>query len=1492
MKRTILPVLLFIGMSICPMFAQNKAFVNGGEEGFLPIIETMFGAVLEKKELKAYMTTVSAFWNAPETTSEQKQKMLAIADKIAAKKGRPIPDYQNYLRAVMTQANSDQTSESLATWHRGVETLLDQPKVPLRTVSQLLVHSANMVAEGIIYSTQAIQWRAEKPLFHFTFSDSLRAEFSRTRIICLTRRDSIWINGTAGVINLQNGVWCGDKGEVTWEQSGFSPAEINATFGEYRVNMSGTDFEVDDATFYNRNYFSYPLKGKLRHRVTTISNPETATYPRFVSSGERYNIKSIHPNFDYEGGFSQNGAKFLGSGTDSDPAIVSVYRADTLFITAQSLYFALRKDQIQSTNTEITIHLDTGYVYHPGLTFKYLDDIKEVHLIRDGEGLSTSLYFDTYHNVSIDAELIRWKVDAPEIEIRMIAGAADNYAFFESNGYFREEFYNQLQGMDAIHPLQGLLNCANALRSDKFTAHNYARFLGMPESSIRQQIIGLSFHGFVGYNVNTDTIEIRERLRDYLLFRAGRKDYDVIRFKSVTPGNVPNAVFDLRNYDITLNGVSTISISDHQNVAFFPKSEKLLLKRDRNFNFDGSIAAGMLRLYGSSFLFNYQNFRIDMRMIDSLAIRVETTETDYLGRPMLRKVENTVSQLSGFLEIDRNDNKSGKEKYPEYPRLTSTTKSYVYYNSDNIQGGAYDKENFHFTLDPFEIDSVNKLSEKNIAFTGELVSKIFPVIKETLVVREDFSLGFRRKSPPEGYPIYGGKGTFTSILDLSNKGLKGNGTLNYVSSTSNSEDFTFLPDKTVGTANINIAEQKSGVEFPDVQGTASFITFLPNENRLVSASSEEFFTMHNGENRFEGALSVTPQGLEGNGSLHMPKADLVARSMDLAHHTVMADSADFNLLSDNTSQDVNFKTNNLTASLDFEKKEGHFISHDLNNKVEFTENRYISYISEFSWEMVNNNISLGARGSKGNRFVSTHKAQDSLDFIASIAIYDVANRIIRAEEVKNIDVADVSMLLKDGKVTIRKDALMDPLDSVRIMLNDSLHQFYDARVSIESKKMYNASGSYDFVNGDNATKTIKFGEIAVNKEIKTTAKGTILENEMFTFNSHFGYKGDVNITSGVPLLRFHGGAQMMHPCSINGPQYYVRFDSEIDPQNVLIPVGNEVQNYDFDNIFKGFYLNRDSNEVYTSFFEDRRFHSDPLIMSSEGFLHYKDAESAFVLEPEIKMHNPDTIGTVLRYHETGCNVSADGAINLGLDFDHIKMPASGNGTHIRDTGEATFSGIFAFDFMLDPKSVETVVNTIRDADPAKTVNPETTATLQRLKEWTGLPEAVKIGHELTNIEKIKTLPADRQYTMVFDSLTWTWNKAARSYIAEGQANLLWMKDNPVSRKVHVKGKISFSRGGNTFDLYVEAKSGVFFLFSYRPGSMQTRSSLDEYNRNVVELKTEERTIKASGGVRQYVLAQAPDSRLKQVLRFFQTKNAADTEEPSENGDDTPEESEE
>lgn len=1469
--REIFTFLFFVTLFFqVPTYAQNGYFSGKEETAFLKQLEDIFSASANKQTSKAFFKELEQFWNSPETSTETKTSILTVCDKIHEKRGVPFPDYHEYLSTVMAFKSNESLLSSYNEWHNGILTLLNRPRFHMRHAIPLFKLTRGALIDNILFSTSAIQWKSTSEQLTFEFSDSLYITTNSTNLYCASTHDTIYIKNTKGRVNLMSGKWEGEKGLITWEQSGYSPDVVNAQFNDYAINMKRNEVIIDSVMFRNSIYFNYPLKGRIHHKIV---NARSSSYPKFDSYEQLYEIPNIQKNFNYEGGFSQHGSKFLGSGSVEKPAKITIFKNDTLFVTAYSLYFALREDQIVSNNTEITIHLDSGYIYHPAIYFKYMANMRELHLIREGDGMAQSPFFNTYHNVSMEAQLLKWKLDEAVIELGMISGAAQNYASFESVSYFREGFFHKLQGMDAIHPLQGLKNCSNYWEGRPFTAKDYATFLKMPEYQVRHQIMSLAFHGFIKYNVNTDYIEIQDRLHDFLLFRIGKKDYDVIEFKSITPGSMPNATIDLLNYDMQINGVPTVSISDQQNVMFYPKNQNLLLKKNRNFSFDGSIASGMINLFGNGFTFNYEKFRVDLNIIDSMAMRMVTSNTDYLGRPLQQKIHNTISELSGYLEIDRPDNKSGAKRYAEYPRLTSTTNSFVYYDHPQIQNGAYDRENFYFKLDPFEIDSISYLTRENITFTGSFESNIFPTIDETLMVQPDYSLGFSRTLPDEEFPVYNNRAVFAQNINLSNKGLKGNGALIYLTSTAQSKNFTFLPQKTVGNAySFKVEERINGVEYPDVQGDDADIEYLPYDEKLIASVTRKPFSLYKNEASVLGKITVLPNGLEGSGQLNIPNAYLTAPRFDLAHHVVTADSSDFNLINQGDNN-VNFRTRNLLSTIDFETRKGHFTSRDAGSMVEFTDNLYIAYISEFSWEMDNNDIFLGLSGSEGNRFVSTHRRQDSLDFIVPLALYDVEQKKIFAQEVKYVDVADTRMFLADGKITINPTAVLDSLRDVRIFVNDSIHQFHEATVQINGKNDYQAKGKYDFINGASSVKTINFSNIAPDRRKRTVAEGSIKERERFTFNPYFTFKGDVRLNAGDTLLNFKGSTQMLHSCSEIGPQDYVRFESKIDPKEVRIPLAEKKQNSELEDIFTNFFLNRDSNVLYSAFLEPRLFHSDEPVLTADGTLWFNEAENSFEIIQDYKIANPDTTGSYMRLNNNTCAITGEGRLNMGLSLGQVKTFAAGEVAHYRGQNDTIYlNTLFGLDFMLDQASIDMMYYDFLNADLRRTVDTESPENIQRMKEWMGKETAEKVSKELLSTDPLKSLPIEHHHLLTFNNLTWRWDVPSRSYIANCEATLNWMQDKPVSRKVDVKANIVFSRGGNSMNIYIQASKDVFYFFSYRGGIMQTLSSNQLYNNNVQTIDAKSRKMKVGFGEQNYSFILAPDSRMKQLLEIFENNS--------------------
>src|SRR5690606_22586132 len=114
-----------------------------------------------------------------------------------------------------------------------------------------------------------------------------------------------------------------------------------------------------------------------------------------------------------------------------------------------------------------------------------------------------------------------------------------------------------------------------------------------------------------------------ERLFHYIAAKSEKEDYDVLQVVSEI-STKENARLDLVDqvYTLTINGISNIILSDSHNVVLFPQDGTITMKKNRDFDFSGVIRAGRFQFYGSNYQFLYDDFKIEMPLVDSVRIAV------------------------------------------------------------------------------------------------------------------------------------------------------------------------------------------------------------------------------------------------------------------------------------------------------------------------------------------------------------------------------------------------------------------------------------------------------------------------------------------------------------------------------------------------------------------------------------------------------------------------------------------------------------------------------------------------------------------------------------------------------------------------------------------------------------------------------------------------------------------------------------------------------
>jgi len=1477
-------------VSVFTLQAQQLRRFSGDSTKFISELSQLF-SFLSKNDQKIVEKVMIPFlqkWESEQYSPSKKQIIYSVCNKMLKKRMRVFPDFYNYIYALNVFVDSHQPDQYFYDWSEIMESLAETKYS--RHYLKFLEFSIHLFEEDMIYHSASTEWKLITPSYRF-YNDSVpMVEVMPTDIICYSNRDSLTIYQTQGLYYPLETRWYGRGGRIDWRRAGLDPSKVYAVLSVYQIQMKFSKYEADSMLFFNKDYFSAPLPGRLIDKVQADVVEEKATYPRFYSYESLIGIRDVFNNVDYIGGFSMEGRKVIGFGLKNRDAEVIFKRDNLEFLTARSRRFIIRPDRINSGNASITIHHDKDSIYHPGLMMKYFDQTKELSLLKDERVAIISPWFDTWHNIEIYCEALYWKLNEPKINFEAMRGpGSTSKAMFESSNYYSLGRYERLQGIDVFNPLHVIKKYTERRNSREFTLNELIEYWRMPPAQVESQLILLSAQGFLIYDTDDKKAVVKDKLIHYVDASHGKTDYDEIIFSSEMDGE-SNAVLDLDNFDLKLKGVLGIYLSDSQHVYIEPRNHEIILKQNRDFVFSGKIEAGLFDFYASDCSFEYDKFRINLPAIDLLEFYAVSRKIDpKTGRYPMKKVQTALNDLSGFLLIDNPQNKAGLKNYPDYPIFTNKDTAHVNWDKPYIHQGVYDSENFYFDVLPFTMNSLDYIDTDSLQFNGQLVSAgIFPDITEPLKIRPDFSLGFEKQSDATGFPIYGGKGVFVAKVDLSNKGLIGEGQLNYLNSTSVSDNFIFYPDsmKTVAQGFV-IREQMTGIQYPAVTADSVTEFWMPYQDSMSITSTTRDIAMFNHQSLFAGTLGLTPYGVRGAGTMYIEDAEMDSKGFNFQQHTFDAYIANFRI----KSYDINelaISTKNYRTHFDFEERRGEFRSNLGISTMEFPVNRYICSMDRFDWMIDNDEIMLTNEenskytlpdnlslsqlidvGYTGTEFISIHPQQDSLRFFALRARYNIRSNVINAEEVKIIKVADAAIYPDSGIVQIQKNAVMSELTNANIIANTSSrhHNFYDAKVNVLGRKKYMGSGTYDYSDRKGDHQKIFFSRISVDTTGNSVGKGTIPGTSDFMLNPEFAFAGNVEMNAPVRDLTFTGAFKPQTDCMNLGTNW-VKFSAIIDPNNVILPVSDPIKNRNSEKLLLGMAYSNTENMIYPAFFTPRRSFSDTVMISTTGMMTYKVPLTSFRTAPETDPDTPGKSGSVVTLNNFNCQMHSEGKINLSLNSGPLFMETFGSMDYYIIPGSTNFRLGMILDFPFE----EQVMEKIRDQMTATNLpgiqlfNTGFNFILSELIEEDKLEN---LKSELELVGKFRRFPDELDKTMIIADVRMSYDTIRRSFISTGSIGIATIKDEIVNR--YLKGKIEMTkkRNGDEFTFYLEITPNDWFFFNYRNNIMQFLSSDLDLNDKIKEAQLNRKEFKRLNKIwRGYRYTLSTGRKKRDFIRRF------------------------
>jgi hypothetical protein len=635
-----------------------------------------------------------------------------------------------------------------------------------------------------------------------------------------------------------------------------------------------------------------------------------------------------------------------------------------------------------------------------------------------------------------------------------------------------------------------------------------------------------------------------------------------------------------------------------------------------------------------------------------------------------------------------------------------------------------------------------------------------------------YSFGFSTKSPEGGYPFYGSDTKYDNKIVLSNNGLQGQGTINFLHSISESNKLTFLPDSTIGIAKFINKEVKDGVKYPDVKSESAYICYVPGKQLLKASSQREVpLTMFNGETNLTGNLLIDKKGIIGNGSLQFKEAIMKSGLFTFTHEDINSDNTSFSLLNRYAKfgeDPLAIQSEGLKGHVSFKNRRGEFNSSGT-KVIKFPANNYYCQMDRFLWEMDGESIEfeknrLGESNFESNaglvkdNFFSLVSSQDSLKFKSLSAKYDLKTQTIFCGKVDFVKSGDALVYPDSMKVNIRKAGIMDPFSNAVIIADeiDKNHKFEDANVQITSSKFFNGNAKYLYYDRDSVLTKVQLSNIKSNGKY-TIGIGEISEGSKFKLSKEFDYFGKINVISKLPGVVLDGQARLDHKCKYE--KSWMSFQDTIIAKNIQIPIAENPVNAKGGKLSNGFLWRdterADSLRIYPSFMSKQEGEVDIRLFNSFGYIQFNDKANEFQIASKDRLNKKDSLTNILKLHLGTCSVGGEGDITLGINLGEMKTDLYGKIDYDPTEKKTTILANAKVDFTISKEVIEGLANKLKVVQEFKELDLKNPMYNMRntLTHWSSKKTMEDVMRDFDE-ERLKKMPSTLENTFIFLLILW------------------------------------------------------------------------------------------------------------------------------------------
>ncbi|MEL6922766.1 MAG: hypothetical protein AAFO94_01880 [Bacteroidota bacterium] len=1473
-------ILFLLAGSIHWAQAQRLEQFSADKNQFLKELEGYMSASKQKRMIELYDAAEAAI-RGGQFSQEEYETINQTANLMLKQRMVANGYFTGYLSALLMVKKDQEGEERFKNWHSILIALLED--IQNRKVGPykefLSFSNAFFEKEALRFSKSGTSWMFATEGYQMKYADKkVSIHFEKVSIIGKRKKTEIYIYETSGVYWPLAYRWEGKGGKVNWTRHDLSE-DVYCELADYTINTKKNVYESKGATFYHPDLFGdQGVAGKFADKVIVQNQATEGSYPRFESDIKILKINSFGDNLKYTGGFRLQGTTIYGYGQDDEKANLVLYGNDgkPKYRGIANLLVIKRSELIVGEQVESFVYFGQDSIYHPSVNLRLDLPAQELTLTRGDRGSDRNPFYDSFHKVNIYSDKITWHIEGDSISInekKFNVGNGSSKVLVESVSFFDSREYRRIQNLSDKHPLAELVRYSNQTGMLRLDANEYARFLNptWDVSNIQSLIYELVAAGFINYYQDRKQLEVKDKVFHYAAASQDKVDYDVIRLTSDAKGT--NAFFDINKKAIKTGGIKVLELSAKQKVAAKPINNQIILKQNRNIDFDGKLYAGYSTFLGKEFAFDYDRFHIGMDSIRYFDLFLMTDKLDKRGDPIAESIASRIEHASGILLIDAPGNKSGKEEIAMFPSFESKEASYVYYDRKETQGGCYFRDSFYFKLDAFSFPSLDRFNREALHFKGTMVSAtIFPDFKETLLLQEeDYSLGFITQSPAEGWSNYLGKGQFKGEVSLSNKGFLARGNISHLWASIDSEDIIYRPKQMFCSAEgFDLEEDRStDIQVPQVSGEDVRINWRPYKDSMYVYSQEKSFRLFKEDRHtLEGSLVLTPDGLKGQGIFDWDEGTLSSPLVSLGAFSALADTADVKIKAfegDNFA----FDTKNVQAKVDFDEQTGWFKANNPNQITTMPYNQYQTTMNEFSWDMKEQTVTFKSEEGRYGIFTSIHPDQDSLRFQGKTAFYDMKTSELRLGGVPQIPTADAYVIPDSFAVDIRPGGIMTTLKNAQIIANTSnqYHIINRATVDVIGGKEYKATGFYEYNVGPHQQE-IEFTNIIGSpfgkgrrsqKPLLTRAAGEVVAADQFYMDTKTEFRGQITLRADEQNLLFEGFARLDSKTLLKRDWFSINCRGD---RNDLVVTFDEPKTFEGAPVRNGLFLSKETGKLYPAIMTPLQFRKDRAILDARGAFRYDDQADAFIFGDSLRITNNAIVGSYLKYGNKDAGILAKGQFNIGSGLDNVKVKAVGQmqtalgGIRLPDgklsTDKTTIDLIAGIDVYVPEKLLKIMVIDIKSSsfDAAGIPYSKTDFYKEALAHF--IPTSNELNAIVTNMSATRSIDMPEKgpkHTFFVTELPMLWDADYQSFLSKGSAiGLHSITGEKIDKKL--TGYVEFKMPSNEDDrwyFFIKAPNDNYYYFGYKQGVLSMVSNNPTFTEVLEGIKEKDRIVKLKEG---------------------------------------------